>query len=130
LAPLGIAEVGNVVASGTGTVTATVTTGATAAGGVAAANPAQTQRVIETITIQFGRAANQIYHVFRHTDRLGLDREAVQNAIQNSIRQLANQIQPGQPFNQVVEINGQRIQYTAYILADGTVNVGRIHGMP
>lgn len=32
-------------------------------------------------------------------------------------------------FNQIINIDGQDIQYTAYKLADGTINVGRIHGV-
>jgi len=32
------------------------------------------------------------------------------------------QIVPGKPFNQVIEVAGQRIQYTAFKLPDGTIN--------
>lgn len=83
-----------------------------------------------TFVVQFGRNANQVYHTFRHTDALGLSREAVRSAIQNDLRGVASQIAPGRPFNQVISVAGQRIQYTAFRLANGAINIGRIHGVP
>ena len=80
--------------------------------------------------IQFGNNANQVSHAFRHTDALGLDRTLVQSSVQNNLKAVASQITPGQPFNQVIVVGGQRIQYTAYKLSDGTINIGRIHGVP
>jgi RHS repeat-associated protein len=82
------------------------------------------------LNIQFGGNANQIQHAFRHTDTLGLTRADVQSRIINNLQTVASQITPGQPFNQVITISGQRIQYTAWILANGTINVGRIHAVP
>ncbi len=79
---------------------------------------------------QFGRNANQVYHTFRHIDALGLSREAVQSAIQSDLRGMASQITTGQPFNQVISVAGQRVQYTAFRLANGVINIGRIHGVP
>ncbi|WP_460911754.1 hypothetical protein [Spirosoma areae] len=83
-----------------------------------------------TTAIRFGNDPNQIHHVFRHTDELGLNRMAVQSAVQTHVSRLVSQIVPGQPFNRVIEIAGQRVQYTAFKLPDGTINVGRIHGTP
>jgi len=92
----------------------------------AAAAAAASSRLV----IQFGRNANQVHHTFRHTDALGLNRAVVQSAVENNLRGMASQITPGQHFNQVITVAGQRIQYTAFRLTDGIINVGRIHGVP
>ena len=86
--------------------------------------------VVDDIAIQFGKNANQTQHAFRHTDALGLNRSVVQSGVQTHLKTVALQITPGKPFNQVIEVGWQRIQYTAFKLPDGTVNVGRIHGAP
>jgi len=84
----------------------------------------------DDVAIQFGKDANQVEHAFRHTDALGLDRGVVQSEVQAHLKTVASQITPGKPFNQVIEVGGQRMQYTAFKLQDGTINVGRIHGAP
>ncbi len=84
----------------------------------------------DDVAIQFGKNANQVHHAFRHTDALGLDRAVVQFGVQSHLKTVASQITPGKPFNQIIEVGGQRIQYTAFKLPDGTINVGRIHGAP
>jgi hypothetical protein len=81
------------------------------------------------LAVQFGKGANQIYHAFRHTDKLGLDRERVQAAVQQHLQSVASQLTAGKPLNQVIEVDGVRVQYTAYLVADGVANVGRIHGV-
>jgi hypothetical protein len=78
-------------------------------------------------SVQFGNVPNQVSHAFRYTDAAGLQREAVRSAVESHLKPLTSQIQTGKPFNQVIEIGGQRFQYTAYKLPDGTINVGRIH---
>jgi len=80
-------------------------------------------------SIKFGNNPNQDYHAFRHTDKLGLSRFEVRSAVETNLQMQSNLIEVGKPFNQVVTINGQRIQYTAYKLPNGTINVGRIHGI-
>ena len=80
--------------------------------------------------IQFGNNPNQVEHAFRHIDEMGLDRDAVQEAIEAHLPTVASQLTPGQPLNQIIQVDGQRIQYTAYQLGDGVINVGRIHGVP
>lgn len=112
-----------------GTTTLGLTTTVTTVGTAAAANPEKTAQVVEAATIQFGKVANQISHTFRHTDALGLNRPSVQSAVENHLRGVASQVVAGKPFNQIIEVGGQRIQYTAYKLSDGTINVGRIHGV-
>jgi hypothetical protein len=85
---------------------------------------------VDDVGIQFGKSANQVQHAFRHTDALGLDRAVVQSGVQSHLKTVASQITSGKPFNQIIEVGGQRIQYTAFKLPDGTLNVGRIHGAP
>ena len=81
------------------------------------------------VAIQFGKTEAQIYHTFRHTDKLGLNRSLVQSSIQNHFKTVSSQVELGKPFNQIIEIAGQRIQYTAYKLSNDTFNIGRIHGI-
>jgi RHS repeat-associated protein len=85
--------------------------------------------LIDDIAIQFGKGPNQVYHAFRHTDALGLDRSLVQSTIQTHFKGLSSQVVAGKPFNQIIEIGGQRIQYTAFKLSNGIFNIGRIHGV-
>jgi len=87
------------------------------------------KREADNLAIQFGKTDNQIYHAFRHTDELGLDRTLVQSSIEMDIRTVSSQIVSGKPFNQVIEVAGKKIQYTAFKLSDGTINIGRIHGV-
>ena len=81
------------------------------------------------LNIQFGNNPNQIYHAFRHTDDLGLDRELVKKAVIADLSKCANQVPNGKPFNQKITVNGIDLQYTAFKLKNGTLNVGRIHGI-
>ena len=81
------------------------------------------------LAIQFGKTENQIYHAFRHTDALGLDRSLVQSTVQNHFKTVSSQVVSGKPFNQIIEISGQKIQYSVFKLSDGTFNIGRIHGV-
>jgi len=82
------------------------------------------------LVVQFGRVANQVSHAFRHTDRAGLTRSSVRSAIEAHLPGVADQLRPGQPLNQVIDVGGTRIQYTAYKISQGVVNVGRIHPVP
>ncbi|KEQ46250.1 RHS repeat domain-containing protein [Streptococcus oralis] len=81
------------------------------------------------LNIQFGSNPNQIYHAFRHTDDLGLDRELVKKAVIADLSKCANQVPNGKPFNQKITVNCIDIQYTAFKLKNSTLNVGRIHGI-
>jgi RHS repeat-associated protein len=88
----------------------------------------QGENILEKIKITFGQNANQTYHAFRHTDEMGLAREAVESAVREHLPTVVSQIVEAKPLNQVIEVAGQKLQYTAYKLPDGTINVGRIHG--
>ena len=84
----------------------------------------------DDVAIQFGKNANQVHHTCRHTDALGLDRAVVQIGVQTHLKTVASQIIPGKLSSQFIEISGQQIQYNAFKLPDGTINVGRIHSAP
>lgn len=73
---------------------------------------------------------DQAYHAFRHIAKMGLDKAKVQKAVTASVRELAKQIEPGKPFMQTITVDGHKLHYTAYLLRDGLINVGRIHGVP
>ena len=60
-------------------------------------------------------------------NEMGLAREAVIAAIKEHLPTVASQIVEGKPLNQIIEVSGQKNQYSAYKLPDGTINVGRIH---
>lgn len=81
------------------------------------------------IAIQFGSTENQIYHAFRHMDDLGIARPVVKAAIKAHLPSVVNEIKAGEPLNKVIEVAGHRIQYSVYRLPDGTLNIGRIHGI-
>jgi hypothetical protein len=82
-----------------------------------------------TPNVQYGNNDNQEYHTFRHTDEMGLNRIDVKAAVNTDIKAKIDFINQGTPCNQVVIVNGQKIQYTAYKLPDGTINIGRIHAV-
>jgi hypothetical protein len=63
------------------------------------------------IAIKFGTTENQIYHIFRHTDVLGLDRSLVESTIQNHFKTVASQVVAGKPLNHLVEIWAKNTVY-------------------
>jgi RHS repeat-associated protein len=79
--------------------------------------------------VQFGKTENQIYHTFRHTDALGLERKLVQSTIEKHLNKISSEIVSGKPFNQIIEILGHKVQYTAFKLSEKTINIGRIHAI-
>ncbi|GAB6120959.1 RHS repeat domain-containing protein [Dysgonomonas termitidis] len=79
--------------------------------------------------VQFGKDSNQKYHTFRHVDDLGLNKDAVEVAVRSDLLSASSRIVAGQPYNGVITVCGVRLQYTAYKLSDGTINIGRIHGI-
>jgi RHS repeat-associated protein len=87
------------------------------------------EKVAVADKITFGKTPDQLYHAFRHIDAMGMERQAVQRAIEEHLPKVASKITEGKPLNQVIEVAGQKIQYTAFKLSDGTINVGRIHGV-
>jgi hypothetical protein len=75
--------------------------------------------------IQFGRVENQISHTFRHVEAAGFDRTVVENAIRQDLNKAAKSLSAGQ-YNGSVVVNGTKLDYSAFKLKDGTINVGRI----
>ena len=109
--------------------------GAAARGSIASTDSALhlSQHISErsgAITIQFGGNENQIYHTFRHIDKMGLDRGLVQKAIADDINATSRQLAPNTPFIRNIIINGNKLQYNAYLLSNGVINIGRINGVP
>lgn len=75
--------------------------------------------------VRFGKDANQERHAFRHTDKAGLDREAVRDAIKKDLSKQAETMKEGL-VNGQVKVNGINVDYAAFKFSDGTINVGRI----
>jgi hypothetical protein len=76
-------------------------------------------------TIQFGKVENQIAHTFRHIEGAGFDRTVVESAIRQDLNKAAKSLSAGQ-YNGSVVVNGTKLDYSAFKLKDGTINVGRI----
>ena len=70
---------------------------------------------------------NQVRHTYRHTDQVGLDRDAVSNAIRADLAR-QGPASPGANITGNISISGVTIEYGAFGLAAGTINVGRITG--
>jgi filamentous hemagglutinin len=79
----------------------------------------------EQPNVRFGADENQVHHTFRHTEQLGLDRFAVATAIQADLAR-QGPVSPGANITGNVIVDGVTLEYRAFGLADGTVNVGRI----
>lgn len=60
---------------------------------------------------------------------MGLNKTVVQNAIMKHFQTVDKEIKEGQSLNKVITVQGQQIQYSAYKLSDGIINIGRIHGV-
>ena len=81
--------------------------------------------------IVFGQNANQVSHAFRHTDRLGLDRAEIVDAIRRDLGPyLPLPVPPPGDFIFIgmVTVRGVELLYRAYPLSEELVNVGRITG--
>lgn len=77
------------------------------------------------VKVQFGKLNNQTSHAFRHTDKAGLDRKAVKEAIQADLAKVGGSL-PKRHYNGTVSVNGRQLVYSAFKLPDGTINVGSI----
>ena len=79
--------------------------------------------------IVFGCNPNQVYHAFRYTDALGLDRNEVIETVMGDLR--PNLPLPVPPPNNAplvgrVIVNGIPLSYHAYPVSEVLVNVGSI----
>ncbi|RYC32511.1 DUF1073 domain-containing protein [Lichenibacterium minor] len=75
--------------------------------------------------IRFGANPNQTFHAYRHTDDLGLDRVRVEEAIRNHLISNLGTLQDGLIQGSVI-VDGQKLEYNAFKLPNGDINVGRI----
>jgi hypothetical protein len=78
----------------------------------------------ETGAIQFGKGANQVYHALRHLKEEGVNVQAAKDAILNDIA--GKGALPQGLTTGTVNVGGRALNYNAYKLADGTINVGSI----
>lgn len=80
------------------------------------------------VPVAFGLNRDALSHAFRHTDACGLHRKQVASAIAAdlAVRTSWCQPSPGQLLRGFVLAGGRSLAYHAYVLPDGTFNVGRI----
>jgi filamentous hemagglutinin len=90
-----------------------------------ASPPPGEDRPPEQGQVRFGSNSNQEFHVFRHLENAGLDREAVKDAIERDLSRLFGSLRNGL-YNGRVTVNGVDIDYAAFKFPDGRINVGRI----
>jgi RHS repeat-associated protein len=107
-----------------------LTAGVAGRGALLASEGGAATGVALKVAVQFGRDPNQVSHAFRHIIDLGLEPDEVKAAVLEHLPTVIDQLQPGKPLNQIVTVNGIRLQYTAFQIATGLVNVGRIHAVP
>lgn len=84
-----------------------------------------TSQNIDVALVNFGKVENQISHTFRHIEAIGLNRDVVKNAISNDLSKMVSSM-PMNPYTGSVLVNGIKLDYVAYKLPDGTINIGRI----
>lgn len=92
---------------------------------VVAAVKVEGEVAANSASVTFGRVDNQISHTFRHIEAAGFDRSVVQSAITSDVSRLGNTF-PTNLYNGSVIVNGTKLDYVAYRLSDGTLNIGRI----
>ena len=78
--------------------------------------------------VVFGVTAQATTHAFRHVDRLGLERDAIMQAIIVDLEPHLPLPVPANnlPFQGSVIVGGIQLKYHAFPIDNGTVNVGRI----
>ena len=79
----------------------------------------------ESVAVRFGAVENQISHTFRHVEKAGFDRQLVQEAITQQLSKAGASLPDGQ-YSGSVFVNKTKLDYSAFKLPDGTINVGRI----
>ena len=75
--------------------------------------------------VQFGNNPNQDYHTFRHVEDAGIDKQAAEKAIREDLAGKEDSLPQGLTKGRV-NVGGKTLEYNAYKLSDGTINVGRI----
>jgi hypothetical protein len=69
-------------------------------------------------------------HGARHLAGTGLNQGEVESTIQTQVQQSVSGASSSGSFWGRVTVNGQSIEYRAYTLPDGTINVGTYYGVP
>ena len=83
----------------------------------------------ENRIIEFGNNPNSQYHAFRHTDKMGIDRNIIRNKVLQDMSTL-DDIPSLTSVNRFIYVSGRRIPYTVYKRYQNgreIYNVGRIH---
>jgi RHS repeat-associated protein len=75
--------------------------------------------------VKFGGNASQDYHTFRHVEDAGIDKQAAEKAIRQDLAGRESSLPQGLTKGHVT-VGGKTLEYNAYKLPDGTINVGRI----
>jgi len=75
--------------------------------------------------LRFGNNPNQEYHTFRHVEEAGISKQAAETAIRNDLAGKEASLSQGLTKGQV-NVGGKTLEYNAFKLPDGTINVGRI----
>ncbi len=93
----------------------------------AAQSAAQTaaQAAGQAAAIIFGNNPNQDYHTFRHVEDAGINKNAAEQAIRQDLAGKESSLPQGLTKGSV-NVGGKTLDYNAYKLPDGTINVGRI----
>jgi RHS repeat-associated protein len=81
--------------------------------------------VVQAAAITFGNNPNQYSHTFRHVEDAGIDKNAAEQAIRQDLAGKESSLPQGLTKGQV-NVGGRTLEYNAYKLSDGTINVGRI----
>lgn len=76
-------------------------------------------------TVRFGGNANQESHAFRHVEEAGISKPDAEAAIRNDLANKEQSLPSGLTRGQV-NVGGRTLEYNAYKLPDGSINVGRI----
>ena len=75
--------------------------------------------------VRFGNNPDQERHAFRHVEEAGIDKTAAEDAIRNDLAGKERALPQGLTKGQVT-VAGKTLEYHAYKMPDGTINVGRI----
>lgn len=76
-------------------------------------------------SVTIGKNANQVSHAFRHTDKAGLARDKVTDAVTGAVSEAGDKLTPG--LNKMsADVGGVKVDFNAYKHEDGSINIGRI----
>jgi RHS repeat-associated protein len=90
-----------------------------------AAAQAAAQAAGQAAAVIFGSNPNQDYHTFRHVQDAGIDKNAAEQAIRQDLAGKESSLPQGLTKGRV-NVGGKTLEYNAYKLPNGTINVGRI----